>query len=163
LSKEIIASIRAQSQLSGNTFLIAKEIAHKMTNYDRKCRIAYSYLAKKAHCSIRTAFRQVEKLINLWGLFRKKTTRLQNGYDWNEYEYIGPMLPERPPKSTTALYDWMSDKFPIPAREEKKELSLEKKIADLKATLAFMTPGSTLYTQFESQLTEMEWLVQRWK
>ena len=50
MSTTILAALRTQTQLHGNTFLIATEIAHRM-NAGRATSVwPYEYIAVKAHC-----------------------------------------------------------------------------------------------------------------
>ena len=88
MSTRIIAALRQNTQLKGNTFLIATELAHRMNS--RGCvRVSYQFLAWKAHCCKKTAMTHVQKLLTI-GLFTKHVTRTYYGYDWNRYAYTGP-------------------------------------------------------------------------
>ena len=70
MATQIIAALRHYApRLRGNTFLIATELAHRM-NGQGYGRVAYSYLASKAHCCKQTAITQIAKLLDL-GLIRK--------------------------------------------------------------------------------------------
>src|SRR5262245_56024304 len=69
MSASIISALRHQTQLRGNTFLIATELAHRM-NHSGYGRVSYQFLAWKAHCCRQTAITQIAKLLHL-GLIRK--------------------------------------------------------------------------------------------
>lgn len=152
MSRAIIAALRQQRQLRTITRTIAIEIAHRMSS-SGVGRIAYSFLASKAACSVRTAIRHVKRLVAL-GLFRKRHTHTPAGYGWNVYEYTGPRL-QRPPASATTRYDWVTEKDPQPAGEEAKVLALGKQIAHLQVRLSELTTGSHLWTIFQEDLEQL--------
>jgi len=142
MSRAIIAAIRQQRQLRTMTRTIAIEIAHRMSS-SGVGRIAYSFLADKAACSVRTAIRHVQRLVEL-GLFRKRHTHTPEGYGWNVYEYIGPRL-ARAPSPATARYDWLAEKHQPSERGEAKVRSLVDEIRDLERGMRLLTPGSVPY------------------
>jgi len=61
MATNVIASLRHQSHLRGNTLLIATELAHRMNPQGYGC-VSYQFLAWKAHCCRRTAITQIGRL-----------------------------------------------------------------------------------------------------
>jgi hypothetical protein len=99
MSRPIIAALRQQKQLRGNTFHVATELAHRL-NPSGYGRVSYQFLAWKSHCCLRTAITQVKNLI-AEGLFRKTVIRTREGYAWNLYQYCGPKPKTAFPPVTT--------------------------------------------------------------
>src|SRR5262245_42237062 len=92
MATQIIAALRPDKRLRGNTFIIAKELAHRM-NSSGYGRVSYQFLAWKAHCCRRTAISQIAKLTDpALGLFRKTVIRTKTGNTWNLYQFIGPRV-----------------------------------------------------------------------
>jgi hypothetical protein len=142
MATQIIAAVRRYApRLRGNTFLIATELARRM-NGQGYGRVAYRYLAGKAHCSTRTAIRQIATLLDL-GLIRKVVTHTSQGCDWNQYYYIGPPVHSASPPRKTRC-DTLSRTLPNSERE--KELSLRDEWEKQKKGLRFYTPGSDQWT-----------------
>ena len=117
MATNILSALRPRVQLRGNTFLIATELAHRM-NSAGYGRVAYQFLAWKAHCCRRTAITQVGNLIGM-GLFRKTVFRTKEGYAWNLYQYIGPRVHTASPPVTTHGAR-VASTLPTPKPEEEK-------------------------------------------
>ena len=143
MATQIIAALRhATPRLRGNTFLIATELAHRM-NGSGYGRVAYSYLAHKAHCCKQTAITQIAKLLDL-GLIRKTTILTTEGYGWNLYLYCGPRVHSASPPGKTRCPK-VGQTLPHP-EEREKELSLKEDLDRQKKGLRFYTPGSDQWT-----------------
>jgi hypothetical protein len=156
MATQIIAAFRRYApRLRGNTFLIATELAHRM-NGQGYGRVAYSYLAHKAHCSPRTAIRQIAKLLDL-GLIRKVVIRTPMGCDWNQYYYIGPRVHSASPPVKTR-YDNLSRTLPKP-EEREKESSLREDWEKQKKGLRFYTPGSDQWNRTCEEIVYLEGLL----
>ena len=91
-------------------------IAHRM-NGSGYVRMAYEYIAIKAHCCERTAIRQVARLVEEYGVFRKYVFRTTYGHAINLYQYCGT-IPHRASPPVTTQCDTMSSILPDPEREK---------------------------------------------
>jgi hypothetical protein len=154
MSTAILSALRLQTQLHGNTFLIATELAHRL-NSSGFGRVAYRFLAWKAHCSPRTAMRQVARLLDM-GLIKKVVMRTREGYAWNLYQYIGARPHTASPPITTHS-DSLSGTLPPPERE--KERSLREDLERQKKGLRFWTPGSDQWTKSYEEIARLEGLL----
>ena len=156
MSTTILAALRTQSQLKGNTFLVATEIAHRM-NRSGYVRMAYEYIALKAHCCKRTAISQVARLCTEHRLFRKYVFHTKHGNAINLYQYRGPIVHRASPPVTTHGAT-VASMLPEPQRE--KELSLRQEIETLKKGLRFYaSPTSEGYLSSLEILTRLEGLI----
>lgn len=151
MAAHIIAALRTQVQLHGNSFLVATELAHRL-NSSGYGRVAYQFLAWKAHCSRRTAIRQIDRLIDQYHLFRKTVIRTREGYAWNLYQYVGPRTQHAAPPVTTHG-DTVPSILPEPERE--KELSLAEQLARQRRALQFMTEGGGLWHRTQEEITRL--------
>jgi hypothetical protein len=159
MATQIIAAFRHHApRLRGNTLLIATELAHRM-NGQGYGRVAYSYLAHKAHCSPRTAIRQIATLLEL-RLIRKVVTRTPHGCDWNHYYYIGPRVHSASPPRTTR-YDTVSRTLPHP-EEREKELSLREELANQRKAVreGWILSGSERWEAVNERIVYLEGLLQ---
>lgn len=154
MSRHIIQAIRHQTQLRTVTRTIAIEIAHRM-NSNGIGRIAYSFLAHKAACSIRTAIRHVKKLVAL-GLFRKRTTKAATGYSWNVYEYTGPRAQPPPPPITTHYANLTPS---LPEAEREKDTSVQEELDNQRKGLRFLTAGSEWWIRGQEEIARLEGLL----
>ena len=156
MATQIIAALRhATPRLRGNTFLIATELAHRM-NGQGYGRVAYSYLASKAHCCKQTAITQIAKLLDL-GLIRRSRSLTTAGYGWNLYIYCGPRVHSASPPATTRCPK-VGQTLPHPERE--KELSLREELDRQKKGLRFYTPGSEQWTITCEEIVRLEALLE---
>jgi hypothetical protein len=154
MSTAILAALRTQTQLQGNTFLIATELAHRM-NGSGYGRVSYQFLAWKAHCSRRTAFRQIARLLEM-GLISKTVIRTREGYAWNLYQYRGPRVHSASPPVTTHG-DSLSATLPDPERE--KDTALRQDLERQKKGLRFWTPGSAQWTKTCEDIARLDALL----
>ncbi len=153
---QIIAALRTQPQLRGNTFLIAVELAHRL-NGSGYGRVSYQFLAWKAHCCRRTAVTQIARLVAL-GLIRKTVLRTREGYAWNLYRYRGPLVHTASPPVTTHGARPAST-LPDPAREKDRSLreDLERQRKALR--LGIMTAGSDAWHKTCEEIARLEALL----
>ena len=155
MATQIIAAVRRYTpRLRGNTFLIATELAHRM-NAQGIGRVAYHYLAWKAHCSTRTAIRQIATLLDL-GLIKKIVIRTKAGFAWNLYHYIGPRVHTASPLGKTRC-DRVSQTLPEAERE--KEGSVREEWERQKKGLRFWTPGTEQWTKTCEEIARLETLL----
>lgn len=161
MSTQIIASLRHQKQLRGNTFLIATELAHRM-NSAGYGRVAYQFLAWKAHCCRRTAITQMAKLIAL-NLYRKTVIRTKSGNAWNLYQYIGPRVHTASPPGTTrgatlarTLPEDKQTQGCLRREERDKEESLHQQLANQRKGIRFLTPGSERWQVVQEEIARLE-------
>ena len=155
MSTTILAALRTKTQLHGNTFLIATEIAHRM-NGSGYVRMAYEYIALKAHCCERTAIRQVARLVDDYRMFRKYVFRTTHGNAINLYQYLGH-IPHQASPPVTTQGDSLSVILPDPERE--KEDSLRQDLERQKKGLRFWTPGSEQWTKTCEEIARLEALL----
>ena len=157
MSTTILAALRTRTQLHGNTFLIATEIAHRM-NGSGYVRMAYAYIAVKAHCCERTAMRQVARLVEEYGVFRKYVFRTKYGNAMNLYQYRGT-IPHRASPPVTTQGDTVSSSLPDPERE--KDTALRQDLEHQRKGLRFLTnPDSPGYQACLEKITALEALQQ---
>lgn len=154
MSTAILSALRLQTQLHGNTFLVATEIAHRM-NSSGYVRMAYDYIAMKAHCCKRTAISQVARLITEHRLFRKYVFRTKHGNAINLYQYRGTIVHQASPPATTRGAT-VATSLPPPERE--KELSLEDEVARQRKGLRFLTEGSDIWERVQEDIARLEGL-----
>ena len=148
----IIAALRHQPQLRGNTFLIAVELAHRL-NGSGYGRVSYQFLAWKAHCCRRTAVTQIARLVAL-GLIRKTVLHTKEGYAWNLYQYRGPLGHTASPPVTTHGAK-LARTLPPPERE--KDRSLREDLENQKKGLRFLTnPDSPIYQACLERIAALE-------
>jgi hypothetical protein len=166
MSTHILSDIRHCTQLSGNTFLVALELAHRL-NSQGYGSVSYQFLAWKVHCSKRTAQRQVAALTDTETetrrtarrsavpiLFRKTIIRTKTGNAWNLYHYIGPRLSRAAPPATTQG-DTVAPILPPPERE--KEQSLRHELENLRKGLRlYGTPGTAHWHATMAKITTLE-------
>jgi hypothetical protein len=157
MSTAILADLRHQTQLHGNTFLIATELAHRM-NDAGVGRVSYQFLAWKAHCCLRTAVSQVARLIDKHRLFRKQRFRTAHGNAINLYQYIGPRLSRAFPPATTHSAT-VAKTLPQPKTAEAKESALRDEIAQLRAGMCKWTEGTIPYEACLERLRYLEALL----
>jgi len=152
MSAAILSAIRQHSQLTGNTFFLALELAHRL-NAQGYGRVSYQFLAWKAHCSKRTAQRQIARLIDEHHLFRKTVIRTKYGNAWNLYQYIGPRVSGAAPPVTTR-----GDSMPstLPAAGREKELSLTHALENQRKALHFLSPGSPVWERTQEEIARLE-------
>lgn len=155
MSTAILAALRHHTQLHGNTFLVATEIAHRM-NGSGYVRMAYDYIALKAHCCKRTAISQVARLVDEHQLFRKYVFRTTHGNAINLYQYRGAIVHQASPPVTTQGAT-VASILPVPERE--KDTSLRQDLESQKKGLRFWTPGSEQWTKTCEEITRLEGLL----
>ena len=154
MSKIIIAALRHQPQLRGNTLLIATELAHRM-NPQGYGRVSYQFLAWKAHCCRRTAITQIARLLAM-GLISKTVMRTREGYAWNLYQYRGPRVhTASPPVSTHSVRVVLM----LPDLEREKDHSLREDLERQKKGLRFWTPGSEQWIKTCEEIARLEALL----
>jgi hypothetical protein len=154
MSKIIIAALRHQPQLRGNTLLIATELAHRMNPQGYGC-VSYQFLAWKAHCCRRTAITQIARLLAM-GLISKTVMRTREGYAWNLYQYRGPRVhTASPPVSTHGAKGAAT----LPDPEREKGHSLREDLERQKKGLHFWTPGSDQWTKTCEEIARLEALL----
>jgi hypothetical protein len=152
LATQIIAALRTQPQLKGNTFLIATELAHRM-NSSGFGRVSYQFLAWKAHCCRQTAVTHIAKLIDL-GLITKTVLRTREGYAWNLYQYRGPRVHSASPPVTT---HGPKGGRTLPPPEREKDTALREDLETQKKGLRFLTnPDSPMYQACLEKITALE-------
>ena len=156
MATQIIAALRHHApRLRGNTFLIATELAHRM-NGQGYGRVAYRYLASKAHCCKQTAITHIAKLLDL-GLIRRSRSLTTEGYGWNLYIYCGPRVHSASPPAKTRCPK-VGQTLPHP-EERAKELSLREDLERQKKGLRFYTPGSEQWHITCEEIARLEALV----
>ena len=161
MSNPMIAGLRTQKQLHGNTFLVGAELLHRL-NAQGWGRTSYKMLGWKAHCHERTAKRQVKRLVEDHHLFRKYTFRTPHGNGINLYQYIGPRVHTAfPPRKTHS--GGMSPTLPTRGREGEKNTSLRQEIDTLKKGLRFCKSGSDAYASTQEKITYLEALLREYK
>lgn len=154
MSTTILAALRTQTQLHGNTFLIATELGHRM-NGSGFGRVSYQYLAWKAHCCLRTAVTQIARLVKM-GLIRKTVIRTREGYARNLYQYRGALLHTASPPVTAHSARPVSI---LPDPEREKEDSLRQDLENQRKGLRFWTPGSEQWAKTCEEITRLEALL----
>lgn len=156
MSTAILADLRHQTQLHGNTFLIATELAHRL-NHAGFGRVSYQFLAWRAHCCRQTAITQVARLIDDHHLFRKQRFRTAHGNAINLYQYIGPRLSHAFPPATTHGQS-LRQTLPSPKAAEAKEQALRADIAQLRQGMRLWREGSEPYNACLERLRYLEGL-----
>src|SRR5262245_5618597 len=166
MATQIIAALRHQKQLRGNTFIIAQELAHRM-NSAGYGRVAYHYLAWKAHCCRRTAINQIAKLTDpALKLFRKTVIRTKNGNAWNLYQYIGPRvhtafppITTRGAKGASTLPEDKQNQGCLRREEREKDEGFQEEIQRRETwlyTRSGLEPGSFVYEIELEKITELK-------
>ena len=145
MSTSIINALRQNDQLRGSLFQAAKELAHRADGFTGIVQISYSYLAWKCHQSRRTAFRHINKLIDLGIIGCQRF--YQPNHKWGINKYTFKIAWERPAPRPERMFtgDRMAATLPTPrTNQEEKYGSLgeEKKAAE--KVLGWLTPGSLL-------------------
>ena len=156
----IIAALRHQPQLRGNTFLIAVELAHRL-NSSGYGRVSYHYLAWKAHCCRQTAITHIARLLEL-GLIRKTVIRTRAGYAWNHYQYIGPRTQTAAPP-VTAHGQKGGSTLPDPGREKDTALRVDLERQKKALRLGLMTEGSNAWHKTCEEIARLEALLAPWE
>jgi hypothetical protein len=154
MATNVIASLRHQSHLRGNTLLIATELAHRMNPQGYGC-VSYQFLAWKAHCCRRTAINQIARLLEM-GLIRKTVMRTKEGYAWNHYHYIGPRLHTASPPVTTHGARIAAT---LPEAEREKDTSLRQDLERQRKGLRFWSPGSEQWAKTCEEIARLEALL----
>ncbi|MGE3538640.1 MAG: helix-turn-helix domain-containing protein [Candidatus Tectimicrobiota bacterium] len=145
MSRQIIASLRHHDELHGSLFLTAIELAHRADGNSGIVRISYSYLASKCHYSIRTAFRHVQRLIDLGIITRQRFCQFGKKWFVNAYtfriawEHPKPTLPAQMGNSGR-----MAENLPHPQKDKEKYGSLREEEKGIEKVLSWLTPGSML-------------------
>jgi hypothetical protein len=151
MSRNIIASLRKNDQLHGSLFQAAKELAHRADGNSGIVQISYSLLAAKCHQSRRTAFRHIQRLLDLKIIKRQRFWRPGNVWGINKYIFIISWeLPARKFTTTAQMGNDASLADTLPkernTREEREKFgSLEKEEEMRKEVLSWLTPGSSLW------------------
>jgi hypothetical protein len=152
MSTHSIASLRHQTQLHGNTFLVAIELAHRLPTRGWGS-VSKAFLAWKAHCCKRTVDTHVRTLLDTH-LFECRRRRSVHGNERNEYRYIGPLHVTRPFPPATPRGATVASTLPRSERE--KGTSLEEDLDKQKQGLRFYTPGSDLWTKTCEEIARLE-------
>src|SRR5262245_18650675 len=139
MSLPIITAIRQQHQLKESLLHTAQELAHRASIYG-VVRVSYGFLARKCHCSRRTAMRHIQRLIDL-KLIRKSVIWIKGHFcEVNTYTFMLAWDTRPAPGG--------SDKTTrnLPPREEReKSVGVGEEIQNLEKGLRWCTEGSQAY------------------
>lgn len=153
MSRPIIAAIRKDCQIPRVVFFQAIELGH-LASVRGVVRAAYSFLAHKWRCSLRTAIRHIKRLVEL-GFIEKIVTRVdKKRCEVNTYRIAKKYLPSHKETTEQMLSDKSSKSLP-PLEEKGKFLSLSEEIRQLKLGLKFNTPGTIWYISSQERLQEL--------
>ena len=149
MSKAIITAIRKNQQLKGSLLLTAIELAHRANGFNGHVRISYSMIAAKAHCSVRTAIRHVNRLVGMGIIRVQRFWQPNNKWGINVYRFTIPW--QKPAQNSSSAQNSNSDKaspiLPTPRNSEEKEkfgsLKDEEKAREM--VLGWLSPGSALW------------------
>ena len=115
-------------------------------------RVAYSYLALKAHCCKQTAITHIAKLLDL-RLIRRSRYLTKTGYGLNLYQYCGPRVHVASPP-VTARCPKVGQTLPTP--EIEKETSLQDDLKRRKKGLTFCQPGTDAWEATQEKIAALE-------
>ena len=151
MSVNIIASLRKNDQLRGTVFQAAKELAHRADGFSGEVTMSYSLLAAKCHQSRRTAFRHIQRLLDLKIIKRQRFWRPGNKWGINKYVFIiSWKLPVRKFTTTAQMGNDASLADTLPKeRNTRNELekfgTLEQEKKGREMVKEWLTKGSSLW------------------
>jgi hypothetical protein len=185
MAAPLIAALRRRDDLKESVLHTAQELAHRASIYGVVPPTSYTYLARKSHCSPRTAIRHVHRLEAariLQPIRQKRIVRRMDlppsdrGYtddprrahervirhEINKYRFTlaWDTSPQRSARSTRPC-DKMARKSPPTERE--KEGSLREKIDNQRTFLRTVTPtpGTIQWEMAHEEIARLEAILAR--
>lgn len=158
MCRELIA-VRQRTDLRGNTYLAAIELAHRADAGGTVRNMAYTLLATKIHACRRTAFRVIARLLEA-KIIRCVQRRLGRAW-WaiNTYQFTIPYQCPKPARLSSgdrsSALDKSSAMLPHTPRHA-GALALGDEIRALTRGMVWLTPGTDLYRAHEERLVRLQ-------
>jgi Helix-turn-helix domain len=154
MASPIIAAVRRRTDLKESVQHTLQELAHIASVYGI-ARVSYDYLARKAHCSRRTAIRHIQKLIDA-KIIRKTVLWIRGDFcEINTYKFIIAW----DKRSVRGGSDKLAPTLPL--RERGKEISVRVELDNQRKALrlGYVTPGSVAWESAQEKITYLEGLL----